>query len=138
MRFRKQKKREKKSFYIWGFHILDKWLWLKNKKRSLITYFEDNEIKCIAIYGLGGIGRHLYEELRSQNITISYGIDQRAKDIQDLDLEVKTLDDKLPEVDAVVVTPVSFYEIEKEIYKKMGKEIAVISIEDIVDYCCEE
>lgn len=138
MIMRKREKNVENSFHMWGFHILDRWMTLKETKKPLMKYFEDNGMTSVAIYGLGILGRHLYEELRNEDIVISYGIDQRAKDIHDVDLEMKTIEDELPEVDAVVVTPVAFYEIEKAIYRKLGKGTAVISIEDIVDYCCEE
>lgn len=101
----------------------------------MAAYFEDNLINNVAIYGLGAIGKRLYEELSQQSIDVVYGIDKNAEKIHLDGLEIKTLDDELPDVDTVVVTPISFYEIEKDIYQKMGRDTDVIFIEDIVDYC---
>jgi hypothetical protein len=77
----------------------------------------------------------LYEELLQGETKISCGIDQNAASIQLEGLEIKTLADELPEVDAVIVTPMSFYEIQKNIYREMGSDVDVISIEDVVEYC---
>lgn len=123
------------SFEAWGVHILDMWLSLKNSRKSLEEYFQDNYINSIAIYGLGVLGKHLYEELRSRKHLIRYGIDRNADRIRIDGLQIKTLKDELPEVDAVVVTPIDYYSIEKDIRHKMGENIEIISIEDVVDYC---
>lgn len=123
------------SFFVWGFRLLDKWLQIKNDGRSLETYFEDNLISRIAIYGLGAIGRRLYEELSHGDIEVCYGIDRNAADIHIDGLEVKTLEDELSNVDAVVVTPIDFYAIEKALRGRMGEDTDIVFIEDIVDYC---
>lgn len=131
----RKNKEEIPPFFLWGFHILNKWLQIKNKNNSLRPYFEDNYLFNVAIYGLGAIGQRLYEELEMEEIDVKYGIDQNAKNIQIKGLEIKSLEDELPKVDAVIVTPIAFYEIEKNLYKKMGDEAVIVSIEDIVDYC---
>lgn len=128
-------KNETQPFYPWGFRVLDKWLQIKIKGYSLETYFEENEIKHIAIYGMGAIGRRLYEEILQGQIKVCYGIDRNADNIIIDGLEMKTLEDKLPDVEAVVVTPVDFYQIEQDIYRKMGGNVNIIFIEDVVDYC---
>lgn len=127
--------KEKATFFSWGFQMFDKWIQIKNKDKNLQCFFEDNFIYNIAIYGMGIIGRRLYEELRFSPIKIKYGIDRNAKDIKIDGLEIKTLDDMIPSIDAVIVTPIDFYEIEKNIYQKIGRDIDVIFIEDIVNYC---
>lgn len=138
MKLLKCYKEESQPFFFWGFHIFDKWMQIKNNGKSLIIYFEDNLIHSIAIYGLGAIGKRLVEELSQEKIEILYGIDRNAADLHIEGLTVKTLEDDLPKVDAIVVTPISFYEIEKDIYKKMGKDIYIIFIEDVVEYCLNQ
>lgn len=123
------------SFFYWGFFIFDKWIQIKNGGKSLADYFKDNLMTQVAIYGLGTIGKRLYEELAKEQLEVVYGIDRNAEKIQVDDLEIKTLDDELSSVDAVIVTPISFYEIEKDIYQKMGADTNVIFIEDVVEYC---
>lgn len=127
--------KERTIFFSWGFHIFDKWIQIKNEGESLQRFFEDNAIYCIAIYGMGAIGKRLYEELRYSSVEIKYGIDQNAENIQIDGLCIKTLEDILPPIDAVIITPMDFYEIEKNVYHKMGRDIDTIFIEDVVDYC---
>lgn len=135
MKLLKYKKNKGSSFFSWGFNILDLWLTIKQQGKSLSEYFEDNLVQTIAIYGLGTLGKRLYEELRNTQIDISYGIDQNAEKIQIDGLEIKTLQEELAAVDIIVVTPMSFYEIEQMIRRKMGIEINIVSIEDVVEYC---
>ena len=123
------------DFFPWGFRILDGWLQVKNRGGSLAPYFADNAFRSIAIYGMGAIGRRLFEELGAQGVEVAYAIDRNAPHIRVGGLEVKAPSDRLPAVDAVVVTPIAFSEIEKMLYEKMGEETNVVSIEDIVDYC---
>lgn len=123
------------DFFPWGFHLLDKWLQLKYDGKSFGAYFKDNRIRSVAIYGMGAIGRRLYEELREQQIETRYAIDRNAAAIHVEGLQIKTLEEQLPKVDAVIVTPIAFHEIEKTLYLKMGEDINVVYIEDIVDYC---
>ena len=76
------------------------------------------------------VGERLIEELKVSNIEVAYGIDREAKALN-MDVEVVTLDDDLKEVDAVVVTAITFFE---EIAEKLEKklECPIISLEDIL------
>lgn len=123
------------DFFPWGFHVFDEWLQLKYMGGSLKPYFEDNQITSVAVYGMGAIGRRLCEEFREQKINIKYAIDRNAANIHINGVKVKTLEEELPAVDAVIVTPIAFYEIEKKLYEKLGSKVNVVFIEDIVDYC---
>lgn len=123
------------SFFPWGFTILDRWLQIKNRGGSLAAFFLDNQIDSVAIYGMGEIGKRLYEELKGSRVKVAYGIDKNAKNIFIEGLAVYRLDETLPKVNAVIVTPMHFYEIQKEIYRRMGKEVDVVFVEDVVAYC---
>ena len=76
------------------------------------------------------VGDRLIEELKVSNIVVASGIDREAKALN-MDVEVVTLDDDLKEVDAVVVTAITFFE---EIAEKLEKklECPIISLEDIL------
>lgn len=123
------------AFFPWGFTILDRWLQIKNKGGSLAVFFLDNQIDSVAIYGMGEIGKRLYEELKGSKVKVAYGIDKNAKNIFIEDFVVYRLDETLPKVNAVIVTPMYFYEIKENIYRKMGDEVDVVFIEDIIAYC---
>ena len=75
-------------------------------------------------------GETLIEELSESDITVAYGIDKEAGSLCS-DIELVTLEDDLKEVDAVVVTAITFYE---EIAEKLEKKLKcpVISLEDIL------
>ena len=66
---------------------------------------------------------------------VLYGIDRNAAGISIEGLELKTLGGNLPKVDAIVVTPIAFYDIQRDIYRSMGKDVDVIFIEELLEYC---
>lgn len=122
------------SIFELGFHIFDKWMKLKYEGKSLQKYFDDNYIKTVAIYGLGALGSRLFEDLQGLEVEVKYAIDQNAANIIRDDVVIYTLEQELPPVDAVIVTPVQFfYDIEKALCGKTDADI--ISLEDIVEYC---
>jgi len=117
-----------------GFQIFNKWLKLKNQGKSLKPYFEDNDLKTVAIYGVGGLGERLFEDLKSLDINVIYAIDRVAGMKHIEGLHIVGIEDELKDVDAIIVTPVQdFYAIEKVLEEKTDSEI--ISLEDIVNYC---
>lgn len=112
------------------YKTLNQWLFLKNEGKNLEEYFLDNEYKNIAVYGLGELGHRLIEELRHSSINIKYAIDQNSESIFS-EFEVLSLDDNLPDVDAVIVTPIfDFNDIKQSLEDKINCNI--ISLEDIV------
>lgn len=121
------------SFYL--INLLADWLKLKREGKNLGKYFEDNYIKKVAIYGLGNLGQEVYWELSNlKDIKVLYGIDKNAKTLNIDGLKIISLDETLEEVDAVIVTPLQYYnEIEESLNEKGIKN--VISIGDIVRYC---
>ena len=112
------------------FLMMNQWVKVKQEDKNISEYFEENNIKRIAIYGMSYVGERLIEELKVSNIEVAYGIDREAKALN-MDVEVVTLDDDLKEVDAVVVTAITFFE---EIAEKLEKklECPIISLEDIL------
>lgn len=70
------------------------------------------------------------EELRDTDVQVVYGIDKKADSIY-ADVDIVTMDDTLEEVDAVVVTAITFYdEIEDKLSDKI--DCPIISLEDIL------
>lgn len=112
------------------FLMMNQWVKVKQGGKNLTEYFEQKGIKNIAIYGLGYAGETLIEELKETETCVKYGIDKNASSIH-LGVEVYSLDEKLPEVDAVVVTPVYYFDqIEEDLCSKF--ECPIISLEDIL------
>lgn len=118
-----------------GFHILEQWLYLRQSGKFLDSYFKDNMIESVAIYGMGVLGERLYKELLDSDISIVYGIDRAADSKRIMGLEIfNTGEHKLPNADAIVVTPVQDYWRIVELLEHKT-DAAVVSLEDIVEYC---
>ena len=80
---------------------------------------------------MGYVGEILNDEFRDSNITVEYGIDKNADSIY-ADVDVISVNDPLMEVDAVVVTAITYFEeIEKELSEKIS--CPIISLEDILN-----
>lgn len=113
------------------FNILDKWLKFKEQGQTVETYFVDNQLKSIGIYGMGKMARHLMEELKENDtVKILYGIDRMAN-VMDGEFPIYAIDEKLPKVDAIVVTVASeFDEIREALEKK--NDCLIISLDDVI------
>lgn len=112
------------------FVMMSKWVELKQKGKCLKSYFEDKNYKKIAIYGMSYVGERLVEELKNSDVEIAYGIDKNASGIY-TNINMVTPEENLERVDAIIVTPVFFFdEIEDELSKKI--DCPIISLEDIL------
>lgn len=112
------------------YKMMNQWVKVKQQGKNLASYFEENGYKKIAIYGMSYAGQTLLEELRDSDIEVAYGIDANAGSIY-ADVDVVTMNDNLEEVDAVVVTAITFYdEIEEDLSLIMS--CPIISLEDIL------
>lgn len=112
------------------YQLLDNWMILLEKKSNIAEYFCKRNIKEIAVYGYGSVGRHLVTQLLKSDVNVKYVIDKRVGDKEN-GIERYLPTDKIPEVEAIVVTPVAEYqEIEEKLQRRFSGEI--ISVEDIV------
>ncbi len=112
------------------FLMMNQWVKVKQEGKNLSKYFEDNGYKRIAIYGMSYAGETLVDELKNTNIGVIYGIDKRADSLY-ADIDIISIDDSLEEVDAVVVTAITFFdEIEEKLTEKL--DCPIISLEDVL------
>lgn len=112
------------------FKMMNQWVRVKQEGKNLSSYFEKNNYKTIAIYGMSYAGETLIEELRGTNIEVLYAIDQQANRIF-ADIDIITPVDELRKVDVVVITAITFFdEIKDELSKIVDYDI--ISLEDIL------
>lgn len=110
--------------------MMNQWVKVKQAGKNLSSYFEQEGYKEIAIYGMHYVGETLVEELAGSNVKIKYGIDKDASVLY-ADFDLLTPDNTLPEVDAIVVTPITFFnEIEDMLTKKI--DCPIISLDDIL------
>lgn len=112
------------------FLMMNQWVKVKQEGKNLASYFEKNDYKNIAIYGMSYAGETLVNELKGTNVSIAYGIDKKA-DLIYADVDVVSIDDDMEPVDAVVVTAITFFD---EIKEKLSKkyDCPVISLEDVL------
>ena len=107
-----------------------KWLKIKIENRKLEDYFLKNNYYKIAIYGMNYLGVRLYEDLAMSSVNVLYGIDKYTSSA-DVDIPVYSLDSPLCEVDAIVVTPIYYYEeIKRDLSGKV--KVPIISLNDIL------
>lgn len=112
------------------YNLLVQWMMLKNDGNKLSEYLELNQYHTIAVYGMKELGQLLVDELQDTDVSVAYIIDQNKDKIVS-ELPCYYPDDKLPEVDAVVVTAIYYYqEIEERMCKKI--QCPIISLEDLV------
>lgn len=97
----------------------DFWMTLRENGRHLSEYLIQYDIKNIAVYGYGALGKHLVTELDNSEILIKYIIDRDVR-LNHLKYEIKLPDGELPEVDAIIVTPVDDFE---SIYFDLKKRV---------------
>lgn len=118
------------------YSVLSQWLSEKINNKNLEEYFRNNEIKNIAIYGMGTLGELLYQELKNTDINVKYFVDKNAAKLYygiD-DLPIVSVDDlgSSEKVDAIIVTPVFDFDSIEENIKNKNYDSNVISLEDVV------
>lgn len=112
------------------FLMMKQWVKIKQEGKNLSEYFEKNNYKNVAIYGMSYAGETLLDELSKSDINVKYAIDKNADSIL-ADVDVVTPDEELAEVDVIVVTAISFFdEIEEMLEDKV--DCPIISLDDIL------
>ena len=86
--------------------------------------------KKVAIYGMGQLGETLFHELVYSGVEVVFGID-RNKDHLDCDIDIYSLEEKLPHADVIIVTAVTYYsEVVWFLSRKV--ECPIESLENII------
>ena len=112
------------------YEILNRWLFLRNQNKYVNEFFTKNELYHIAIYGFGDLGKYLYSELKDSEIKVEYFIDKNLSNINS-DIIIKSPNDELPQVDAIIVTPSYDY---LNIKRMLEREISylIIPIKEVI------
>lgn len=106
-------------------------LWVKKGQQGKIikSYFLENKVTTIAIYGISYVGECLIEELKNTDIEVKYAIDCQIN----LKREINIISpyEEFPKVDMIIVTAISFFdEIQRELMLKT--DIPIVSIKEIM------
>ncbi len=121
---------KKVYMYQHRYKFLHYWMWLREQGIGLDKFFKQRNIKSIALYGLGIEGKHFRDEMYAEGMVISYAIDRQGNMLHDR-FTVYRIDDKLPEVDAIVVSVIDeFFSIYKMLQDKVN--CRVYSLEEVV------
>lgn len=112
------------------YGLLLSWLKMHEEKISLDDYFERLEISNIAVYGNGQIGERLIKEMECTKTSIRYIIDRNACSMVSK-FPIFTMEDELPQVDAIVVTVIDEYDSIAEAIRKKC-DCYVFSIEEVI------
>lgn len=125
-----QKMKSMSDKHLALFLLMNQWVKVKQEGKNLSSYFEKNGYKRIAVYGMSFAGETLIDELKNSAIEVVYGIDKRANSLY-ADVDIVSIEDSLEDVDAVIVTAITFFdEIEEKLSGKL--DCPIISLEDIL------
>lgn len=116
--------------YMELFLLMNQWVKVKQERKSIADYLISNGYNTVSIYGMSYAGETLFDELRETNVKVIYSIDQNADNICS-EVKILSLNDELPAVDAIIVTPVFYFNsIKENLQKKSSADI--LSLEDIL------
>lgn len=125
-----EKNHDKSDKHLALYLMMNQWVKVKQDGKNLAEYFEANGFKNIAIYGMNYVGETLFDELKNTDIKVAYGIDKNADQIYS-PIDIYNDEEKLKEVDAVVVTAITYFdEIERTLAGKLN--CPIISLENVL------
>lgn len=91
------------------YDLCRKWVEAKHNDNSLETLLLSKGYNEIAIYGMGDLGKLLFEDLKKSKIVVKYGIDMNVTNMG-LDIKLYKPTCELERVDLIIVTPVTSYD----------------------------
>lgn len=112
------------------FIMMCDWMRQNQEGKSLGGYLKEAGYRKVAVYGLSYAGERVLDELYNNGIEVSYAIDRQV-DSSYFAVEVCRPEEALKEVDAVIVTAITFYdEIRELLERKLS--CPILSLEDLV------
>lgn len=113
------------------------YLWMRvfEKQLDIKDFFVRNNIKRVAIYGMGRLGLLLEKIINSDEVKVDYGIDRNCEKIK-CNIPILSPDDKLPEVQCVIVMVSDYEEVKDTI--GFGNECRLLKIKDILELIIQE
>lgn len=111
--------------------MYDDWIRLKQMGLSLDSYFKENTISTIAIYGMNKLGYTLLDELQKSDVEVKYGIDKTLAGKHG-GLPVRSPEEEWEEVDAVIVTAFPYWEDIYPLIKRKLPQADLIALDVLI------
>lgn len=113
---------------LFNYKLMNIWVDMKQRGKSLKPYFDNNAYSRVAIYGMTEIGDRLFYELKDIGVDVAYVIDENPYVLGDFKLVQP--DEDLPEADVIIVTnEMKFDRINNNLSKKTS--IPIIGVADV-------
>lgn len=110
----------------------DKWLYLERRKQfKICEYLNKMQVWSVAVYGLGILGKQLYEQLHDSTVRLCYGIDRYVGRYGENFPIYRPESDDWPDADAIIVTAYDEDEIERFIRNKT--DIMILKLSKIIE-----
>lgn len=115
-----------------ALEVYKQWVQLYQKNKSIENYLIENDYRAVAIYGLGRVGKNLFEELSESKVTINYVIDKWISVSKGYYQSVLCYnpDAILPKADIIIITVAG--EAEDITLNLTASGSPVISIQDLL------
>ena len=112
------------------FLLMNEWVKVKQRNKSVEGSLTESGYKKVGIYGMSYAGQRLYDELADTSVEIACCMDQKSGGTY-RGHEIVSADQCPDGVDAVIVTPVFYYdEIRQQLERSINARI--ISLEEVI------
>lgn len=119
-------RKKMESFY----NLAERWITIHEEGKSLESVLEERNIKTVAVYGLGKMGKHVVTQLKGSKVKVAYAIDRAVRGYWQ-DVEVMPLQGHMPDVDAIIVTAINDMDAIEENLKK-HTSCTILSLEELL------
>lgn len=122
-----RKNRDKFKQY---YYLLNQWLLQENQGKKVSNLLKERGCQKIAIYGMGEIGKRLFEVISDSDLEVRFVMDQ-CLNSNFINYPILKDGQEIPEVDAVIVTiPFAYGSIKSDLEKKL--DCPILSLEHIL------
>lgn len=112
--------------------LMVRWLGICLNGKDIFGYFEKKGYRQIAVYGVSEIGKLLITALEGTGVLVRYGIDVHA-DQDAIQIPLYRPEERMPDVDAIVVTAVYFYDDICGQLRTGGIKVPIVSLREVLD-----
>lgn len=114
----------------------DYWLYLESRNYKISDFLRERRYFKIGIYGIGSIGRRIYDVLADSDVEIMFVLDQKAKkyacNVPVLCLEDAQTENYIKQVNAIIVTAQSDFESIKKKMEERNHDVLVLLFQNIL------